>query len=146
MGKTCCVPNCQSNYKKIKNKQQEDKLHVSVYRFPKDPVEKNRWKDSIPRVNLVINEGTVVCKLHWPKDAKFVSKNGKLRPADPPSLFPNIPPSCVPNVSKPRTTSKCLSSVRNIEHDELEKFMISDKISYLTFLNDLNQRHPTLLV
>lgn len=136
MGLKCCVPNCDSNYDKNVKKSGK---YVSVYSFPRVEEERNKWKKVIPRSNLVITDHTRVCRLHWPENADFVKvRGGMLRPKNPPSLFPNIPKSCLPQPSpKERTTTKSLTSVRNVQEDELEKFMNEDKLNNYSQLSDL---------
>ena len=34
---------------------------ISVYRFPKDPCERERWRKVIPTDNLIVNDETVMC-------------------------------------------------------------------------------------
>ena len=61
----CCVPKCKSNYL---TEEKEKKEKVSIYRFPPDKEEKNKWIKAIPRANLTVNNNTRVCRYHWPAD------------------------------------------------------------------------------
>ena len=88
MGRKCCVTECTSNYNR------NDK--ISVFRLPKDPDERKRWIQCIPRDNIPDNSNTVVCVKHFPEGYECIKVNGKYRPKNPPSIFPNIPSSMVP--------------------------------------------------
>ena len=55
--------------------------------------------------------------------APFILYRGKLRPSEPPCLFPNIPSSCLsPPPPKARKTTLASASKRNVLPDELERF------------------------
>lgn len=141
----CCVPNCNSNYrvtKKDPNFQRQ-----SVYKFPKDKDECNEWIAAIPRKNLFVTEYTVVCRLHWPEDAEFISLRGRnFRPKNPPSLFPNIPKSCLRStLSKKRSSQKCLSEQRHIQEDELNKFKIKDALDYNLLLTEVPKKYQNII-
>ena len=97
----CCVPKCSSNYK-------PSGCNVSVYKFPREESEKNKWFMSIPRLNCTVTKLTAVCKLHWPDEAEFTLCSDKLRPIHTPSVFPNISKSCFS--SPPPKMRKTLSS------------------------------------
>ena len=60
----CCVPNCCSNYKSLDCK-------ISVYKFPCEVSEKNKWFLSNPRSHWTVTKYSVVYKLHWPDDAEL---------------------------------------------------------------------------
>ena len=85
----CCVPLCKSNYHLTETK-------ISIYKFPKDPEGRKRWSDVVPRADFIVSDYTAVCRLHWPDDVPFITKYGKQRPLNSPSIFKNIPPSCLP--------------------------------------------------
>ena len=97
----CCVPACTGNYSSATEK-------VSVFRFPKDPVLREKWIRNIPRdpKDYTINEHTVVCDKHFA--AEFVVREDVVTRADGselrmrrerpklakdayPSIFPNTP-------------------------------------------------------
>ena len=63
---------CKSNYKSTYNK-------VPIYKFPKDLNEQKKWINNIPCIHFTVT-----------KYSAFVTDHGKLRPVEPPSLFPNI--------------------------------------------------------
>ena len=120
----CCVPKCNSNYKTSAEA-------VSVYKFPKDEEEKKKWLRVIPRVNMTVTKYTAVCKKHWPESCKMVVVHGKSRPADPPSIFKNIPSSCFSSPPpKVRKIEKISAAVRNSQPDELSSFQELDMIVF----------------
>ena len=103
---------CRRNYD-AKNK-------VRVYRLPSNEEERNRWINSIPRSNFPNKPDTVVCERHFPENFLKAHVNGKDRPIEPPSIFPNILSSVIPTqLLKPRSTTKVLSSIRNEKCDEM---------------------------
>ena len=80
----------------------------TVYRFPTDKDERQRWIDVVGKINanLKVTSETVVCELHWPHGYETVRKKGKNRPKYPPSIFEGIPQSILPNPSpKARETT-----------------------------------------
>ena len=106
MVKKCFIPGCRGNYD-AKNK-------VRVYRLPSNEEERNRWINAIPRSNFPNKPDTVVCERHFPENFLKAHVNGKDRPIEPPSIFPNIPYSFIPTqLLKPRYTTKVLSPIRN---------------------------------
>ena len=50
----CCVPGCQSNYKK-------KDVEYKYVCFPKKEDLRNEWKRKIPRDNLVVTQNSKVC-------------------------------------------------------------------------------------
>ena len=128
MPRKCCVFACQTNYGNKKQKSQEK---IPVYRFPRDLEEMNRWIKAIPNANLRVTDNSVVCELHWPPDFPTVKVHGKLRPKDPPSVWPGVPKSQIPSpIPVPRSTKRKTFDVRSLEEDELEKFVCSDQVSF----------------
>ena len=59
----------------------------------------------MPNANLIVNERSVVCEMHWPAGYETKSVNGKLRPKNPPSVWPGVPVSQIPSTSKPSKAS-----------------------------------------
>ena len=57
----CCVPGCQSNYKR-KDKVTE---YVTQFRFPKEENRRNEWIKKIPRENLNVTNNSRVCIQHF---------------------------------------------------------------------------------
>ena len=58
MPRKCCVTGCNSNYVSEKEK-------TATYRLPKDPDERQRWIQAIPRDNIPDKTDTVVCAKHF---------------------------------------------------------------------------------
>ena len=108
----------------------------TVYRLPhhgvKEKEERERWNKSIPRENFPDKSDTSFCARHWPPNV-FLSFSiivyGRRGPKHPPSVFDCVNPSQVPTgPSKPRYTTRALSSVRATIPDELSSFLERDKI------------------
>ena len=55
----------------------------------------------MPNAILIVNESTVVCELLCQACYETKSENEKLRPKDPPSVWPGVPVSQIPSTSKP---------------------------------------------
>ena len=79
MVKKCCVYGCNVNYLSTLNKNEN--ASKTVYRFPKDKDERQRWIDVVGKINanLKVTSETllVVCELHWPHGYETVRKKGK---------------------------------------------------------------------
>ena len=120
----CCVTGCTSNY----NTADE---YTTVFRLPKDKVERDRWLRAIPPDNVPDTDNTVVCEKHWPHGYRTVQKKGRTRPASPRSIFANITISQIPTpTSKPRQNSKALNGSRSAQPDELPVFDALDAIAF----------------
>lgn len=81
----CCVYGCNSNYDSGKK--------ARIFRLPrmvKEREERDRWIKSIPRDNIKDNDNTRICEKHWPDGYETVTVNSKVRPKDPPSVFPGV--------------------------------------------------------
>ena len=80
--------------------------------------------------NFKVGNETVICSHHWPKDCQM-TRYGKERLAEPPSIFENIPQSIItPPPPPPRSTLCTSCHVRNRQEDELATFYQMD---YFTF-------------
>ena len=135
MPNKCCVPHCSSNYRQNKEN------YVSLYRFPKEEFVFKAWKHIIPRANLKIITNTVVCRKHWPKDAKFVKQRNGECPVDPPSIFPDtIPKSCLSTNLPEKCTTVHALSCDIIRTDKLDVFNKKDIINYSTLLSENHQQ------
>ena len=101
-----CVPLCKGNYDSSSGR-------VPTYKLPQDAEEKKKWISVISRANLVVLKYTAVCGKHWPNKAE-IRVHGKMRPKNPPYIFPTIPSSCLfSKLSSSRKTNRTLSEVRN---------------------------------
>ena len=134
MPRKCCVPHCKSNYKTGES--------TAVFRFPADPDQAQQWKIAIPRnwKSTNITKNTVVCVKHWPPEFETYKHYGKLRPVNPPSLFPKVKKSCITKVPKKRSTKKALREDRSILPDELNSFSESDKLNFAEILDEYSSR------
>ena len=104
MGKKCYVYACKTNYSSEKLKSDK----ISVYRFPEDETEKEKWIKAVPNANLRVTRDTVVCELHQPSGFEEIKVNGKSGPKDLPSIWPGVPSSQVPTSSPPTRPTKKL--------------------------------------
>jgi len=93
---------CTSNY-------HTSDARVSVFRFPKDPNEREIWAKALPS-KVTINDESVLCEKHWPKDFQRKKCQGPLgyRPCHPPTIFGTTAPSCFVQTSS--------SHLRDIEN------------------------------
>ena len=121
MPRKCCVPLCKSNYKTEES--------VPGFRFPSYVEQTQLWKTAIPR-NWNITSKTVVCAKHWPIGFESYQHYGKIRPVNPPSVFPHVPKSCVTHVPQKRTTKKSLVENRSILADQMQEFSSSDVLAF----------------
>ena len=123
MGRKCCVTFCKGNYD-AGNK-------AKVFRLPTDKCERERWIRAIPRDNIPDSRDTSVCENHWPPGYATIKVHGKERPREPPSVFSQVPLSMIPTPpSKLRQTTRCDSSVRNKQDDEMPAFIKQDRITF----------------
>ena len=103
------------------NYDEENK--TKIFRLPSaktKPTERQRWIKTIPNT-VPDSKDTSICEKHWPTNYETVSVNGKLRPRDPPSLYPGVPKSVIPTPpSKPRTTERSSFDVRTRMDDQYE--------------------------
>ena len=143
---TCCLPTCKSNY--LTSIKREGT--VSVYRFPEDKVERDRWLSVVTRPDLrAIFEkyetedkktrkkpAIFVCRKHWPQETAFFNCRGKERPIDPPSVFTpdgdsDSDSSCTQQAETVvRITKRALPSIRSVQPDELVSFLQQDVITF----------------
>ena len=134
----CCIPLCKGNYDSSSER-------VPVYKLPKDEKEKRKWILVIPRANLVVSKYTAVCGNHWPNDAEMIKVHGKLRPKNPPSVFPGISSGCLSSQpSTSRKTNRTLSEIRNQHPDEMEGFIKTDTLVYDEIADKIKANFPTL--
>ena len=114
-----CVPLSKSHYLSTETK-------ILIYKLPKDPEERKRRSDAVLRADFIVSDYTAVCRLHWPDDSPFVTKYGKQRPLNSPSIIKNIPPSCLPTPPNNLRKTMAASGFRNILPDELNVFLKDD--------------------
>ena len=126
MPRKCCVHKCKGNYTSSDQK-------VSVYTFPKDLAEQQRWLDALPKFIRTVTPNIGICSKHWPSDALFVKVKKHLRPAEPPSIFSGFSHlmfrQTAATTSRHTTVRKVLADSRNHIPDELEEFERQDRLS-----------------
>ena len=96
MTRKCNIPGCRSNCVPRKKENKVEEQCIKVFRLPRNNDELQLWITNIPFKNLKFNQNSVICVKHWP--ANFVTVRGrgnKVRPAEPPSVWPDVPPSCL---------------------------------------------------
>ena len=100
MGKHCLTPSCNSNCRSRIDGSIIGKKNP-VFRFPPDEQECSAWLKAIPLKKEINVKTSVLCERHWPAAYPTISKKRKLRPRNPPSLWPEhpniLPPSCPTN-------------------------------------------------
>ena len=62
MVNSCCVPECKSGYKSVKKSDT-----VSLFRFPKNEIIRQKWIKAIPRKNWSVTQNHRVCAHHFDK-------------------------------------------------------------------------------
>ena len=86
MVKRCTIPGCNPNYHSRRGAE-FNKKKVPVFRFPSDKEERHAWlRAIIPLKNIVSSKEAVICEQHWPSSYPTMSKKGRIRPRDPPSV------------------------------------------------------------
>ena len=89
-----------------------------IFSLPKEERERNAWIDRIPpRKDFELDpEKFYICELHWPPGYDLKKVPGGTRPADPPSIFPEVPESCLPTPKTHRTTDPSKFAERQMEY------------------------------
>ena len=140
MGKHCLIPSYNPNYRSRTDGSIIGRK-TPVFRFPADEQECSTWLKAIPLKKEINAKTSVLCERHWPTGYHTISKKGKLRPQDPPSLWPEhpniLPPSCIPKPPpKPRPTKRASFEVRGMQADELLLFLEFDRVN----IEDISER------
>ena len=105
-----------------------------IFRLPRDKNELDVWKRAVPHGAFkklpASLENVLLCERHWPEDYDQVSKNGKHRPKNPPTIFDGIAQSSIPTPAPlPRPSKNTLFGVRNVKKDQLDDFLQQDKLT-----------------
>lgn len=143
----CCVPGCDSNYKRKHGSPKK----TSCFEFPKDEIQREKWIRKIPREDLKVTKYTVVCEKHFLEEdiIRFDTLPGKdghpdihvprtrvkLRVGACPSIFPNLP-SYLTSIPPPQRTSPETKrrKICDREEEKFNDFLEMDKIdSFLDF-------------
>ena len=127
------IPGCNPNYNS-KSKGGTITKKTPVFRLPTDKEECATWLKYIPLKKEINTKTSALCERHWPNSYATVSKKGKLRPKDPPSVWPEhpdiLPPSCRPKPPPiPRPTTRSSLTVRGTQPDDLPSFLQQDRVT-----------------
>ena len=84
---------CKSGYESEKKKP--GYIHVPVYKFPINDVERKDWVDNLPRSSNVVKvtQHMGVCRKHFREDVKMMRLGDKERPMEPPEKHLNNVPA-----------------------------------------------------
>ena len=139
MLRKCCAYACRTNYDRKTNNTEDPGKKLSVNRLPTDTEERRKWMKAVPNANLTVNSNIVLCELHWPKKFETIKVRGrKLRPKNPPSVWPRVPTSQIPTpLASERTTKRTSSAVRNSKDDELNLFLLKDAVLFSVLKHEL---------
>ena len=134
MVKRCLVPSWNPNYCSRSGKSSSGK--TQIFRFPADPGKCSTWLKAVPLKKKIDAQKSFLCERHWPVNYRTLSKKGRLRPRDPPSVWPDhpdiLPTSCRPKLPpKPRETTRSSLTVRGAQPDELPLFKEQDRVTYV---------------
>ena len=129
----CLVPSCNPNYRSRNGSIAPKK--TKIFRFPTNKEECAAWLDAIPLKRKIDEKKPFLCERHWPNSYATVTKKGKVKPRDPPSVWPDhekiLPPSCrPPPPPKQRPTKRASLAVRNMQPDELPSFLQQDRVTF----------------
>ena len=157
MGKICRVPGCYSNFggskatnpklKAKNNLKYAGRYQVNSLGFPSkssSEEERMRWIRAIPKLTVqAVDEmkDPYICEKHWPEGyEKIKTRNGKFRPAHPPSVFEGFKISELPTPPpKPRPTQRTSFEVRTRQEDQFPTLIDIDQ---LTLLRSCAQMFP----
>ena len=158
MGKICRVPGCTSNFgdSKAKNPKLKAKNNlkyagrnqVNSFGFPSkssSEEERMRWIRAIPKLTVqAVDEmkDPYICEKHWPEGyEKIKTRNGKFRPAHPPSVFEGFKISELPTPPpKPRPTKRSSFEVRTRQEDQFPAFIDIDQLTFEKLCSDVSTR------
>ena len=102
-----------------------------------------KWIKAVPYLNEEKYNSykcaPVLCVKHWPDGFETTkSRNGKIRPLHPPTIFNGVPKSEIPTPGpKPRPTSRTSFEARTRQEDELNGFNETDTISFEKLTNEI---------
>jgi len=126
MPRSCCVPNCKSNYpKEIK----KGKKYVSSFAFPKDEELRKKWIAAVNRKNNFIpSKHSAVCSKHFLESEistidRMVRPDGSILTC--PRIIPKLDPSAIPTIFPNRPVTPGLDIpelITDIKEEVLEDF------------------------
>ena len=110
MPRKCCTfydgKPCRANYAETKMLEAEK---ITVYSFPSNPEEQERWKKNLPNVlTCKISKTIGICSKHWSPDCPMKKARGRF-------LIPTVPPSKFGETNRTYFTQSLVSPSRNIE-------------------------------
>lgn len=141
----CSAPGCRSGYDKITTKG------ITFHKFPLGNKEiLRKWTHCLPRANLVPNQNSSLCSLHFTEnDFITTSKDHRRNKGSPKTLrrrrlLPNAVPSKFPNcpafLSKSVSASRMASSSARFEKEamrmekKIDDFLSADYVDSMTCL------------
>ncbi|KAL1509794.1 hypothetical protein ABEB36_004476 [Hypothenemus hampei] len=94
----CFVPGCKTGYKSQLNQLEK----ISIFKAPKDVIERKKWAKSISRPDRVLQEHDSVCEKHfYPEEViKSIEINNVVIPYQRPQLKKGAVPSIFPDCPK----------------------------------------------
>ena len=126
----CSIEGCQHastatkrGGKRRKVESTSNDSNVSMFRIPKDPIEREKWISAIPTEKLIVTDKTLICSEHWPINFETTMRYGKICPKNPPSKW--------------ELDELTLSGEVN-EIGELKSFHDEDKITYSYRFEDIH--------
>lgn len=146
MPTSCCVPGCKSNYNTDSS--------VTVFRFPKDPIQCQKWLNAIHRANFTPSKRSVVCIRHF--DERYIVREDSVTKPDGtvltvkrqrvklaadacPTVFENQPVYLTRNLPPPRRDpASRREEIRQREEDRKSQVKILDTINSLS---DIKERY-----
>ena len=131
MPKKCSIPNSHTNYRDRTECVPTSNEKIPVFRFPGMNDGRDTWISHPVQKNLTIGKDSVISEKHWPESYRKISKKGRQRPNEPPSIFPGVSKSYLPKpTAKLRTTKKSSLEILGTQPDKMELFRQRDKVSF----------------
>ena len=146
---SCCVTNCRSGYKPRKNEVIPSEK-CSMFKFPTDPSQREKWRSAIPRRNFIPNENHRVCEKHF-REFDFettsidmrasrrdnrpspILQKKRLKPSAVPSVFPECPKYLSKPEKAPRPSTATADS-RRIEENQRIEYLITESLKKILLI------------
>ena len=132
-------------YLVTKKENKVEKLHIKVFRLPRNGDEQHLWIKNTPFKNLKFIQNFVICIKHWHGNFATVRRKGnKERPAEPNSEWPDVLLTCLRTLQPPpRPTQRTSLTVGLLTKMILiNEFMRRDRVSF----QDVIQRVVEILI
>lgn len=103
----CCVPNCCAGLKKDNNilrpLQNNGENQAFIFRFPSDPVMREKWIKAIPKLNFEPTDSHRVCNYHFSSSDFITYSEGlnisrRKKMIETPRKRPKLKPTAVPHI------------------------------------------------